>query len=338
MKVRVVVSLVTYNSAPYLEPCLTSLESQTLTGLDIRLWDNASRDDTLEIAGRHRSLFTEIHASDENAGFCGAHNRIIASTSSDFVLVVNPDVKLAPDFVEKLVGALEADPAAGSATGKLFRWSPDRTTAAELLEKPLLDTTGMYFTRNQRHLDRGAGRPDHGQYDRLEYVFGASGAAALYRRSMLEDVKVGGGYFDEAFFAYREDADLAWRAQWLGWRCLYVPDATGHHVRFVTPERRSSLPPDINMHSFKNRFLLRIRNMDMGTYARYFLPITARDIAALAYILLREQRSLRACPLFMKAFPGAWAARRELFRRRRVTGREMRSWFSDDPVSKPVIK
>ena len=83
---------------------------------------------------------------------------------------------------------------------------------------------------------------------------------------MLDEVKAGSEYFDEAFFAYREDADLAWRAQWMGWRCLYVPEAQGHHVRRVLPERRAELPAEINMHSFKNRFLLRIKNMDAGTY------------------------------------------------------------------------
>ena len=81
------------------------------------------------------------------------------------------------------------------------------------------------MTPEQRHLDRGADQADVGQYERIEEVFGASGAAALYRRAMLEDVRVLGEYFDEDFFAYREDADLAWRARLLGWSCLYVPTA-----------------------------------------------------------------------------------------------------------------
>jgi GT2 family glycosyltransferase len=153
---------------------------------------------------------------------------------------------------------------------------------------------------------------------------------------MLEEIKSEGEYFDEAFFAYREDADLSWRAQWAGWRCLYVAGAHGFHVRRVLPERRAALPPDINMHSFKNRFLLRIKNMDAGTYARFLIPITVRDLAALGYILLREHSSLRAFPLLCRAFPRTWSQRRALHRQRRVTPRELRSWFSNHPVSKPV--
>ncbi len=336
MTARVAVSLVTYDSAPHLDACLRSLESQTFTDLDMRLWDNASRDNTLEIANRHRGRLADIRGSDRNIGFCAAHNRIIASTSSEYVLVINPDVLLESDFVDSLVRHLDKDTSAGSATGRLYRWSPESLAGGQWPERKILDTTGMYLTRNQRHLDRGSGQRDRGEYGRLEYVFGASGAATFFRRSMLEDAKVGRQFFDEAFFAYREDADLAWRAQWLGWRCLYVPEAIGYHVRRVLPERRSALPGDINMHSFKNRFLLRIRNMDAGTYCRFFLPITARDLAALAYVLVRERSSLRAFPLIMRALPGEWAMRQEFVRRRRVSGREIRSWFSDRPVAFPV--
>jgi GT2 family glycosyltransferase len=80
----------------------------------------------------------------------------------------------------------------------------------------VIDSTGIYFLRNLRHLDRGEGEIGSGQYDRPEYVMGATGAAALYRRKMVEDVSVEEEFFDGDFFAYREDADVAWRAQLLG--------------------------------------------------------------------------------------------------------------------------
>jgi GT2 family glycosyltransferase len=196
----------------------------------------------------------------------------------------------------------------------------------------------MYFTPCQRHLDRGSGELDSGQYETREYIFGASGAAAFYRRKMLEETKAGKEYFDEAFFAYREDADLAWRAQWMGWRCLYVPEAAGFHVRRVLPERRASLPSEINMHSFKNRFLLRTKNMDTATYLRFLLPISLRDLGALAYVLVRERTSLRGIPLLFRALPGAWSVRRALRRHRRVSPREIRSWFSYRPVSRRISR
>ncbi len=339
MTPRLVVGIVTYNSAPYLLHCLESLRTQTCRDFSVFLWDNASSDGSLEIAAEYAGLPGTVHGSKQNVGFCAAHNQIIASTASDYVLVLNPDVVLQPDFLEILVRALDDDPRAGSATGKLWRWEMEGNSARGVSPGSAgrtLDTTGMYFTPNQRHFDRGAGERDRGQYDERQYVFGASGAAALYRRRMLDEVKAGPEYFDEAFFAYREDADLAWRAQWMGWRCLYVPEAQGHHVRRVLPERRAELPAEINMHSFKNRFLLRIKNMDAGAYARFFLPISIRDAVALGYVLLREPSSLRALPLLCRAIPRAWRQRRDLQRRRRITPREMRTWFSHKPVSKKV--
>jgi len=330
MSPRVLVSIVTFNSARHLKDCLQGVKAQTFRDFILCLWDNASTDGTLNIAAAHGELFHTCHFSTRNLGFCAAHNRIIAANSSDYVLVLNPDVILEPAFLENLVRTLDQDLQAGSATGKLWRWPADTQ------QRKLLDTTGIYFAPNQRHLDRGSGEPDTGQYETREYVFGASGAAAFYRRTMLEEVKAGGEYFDEAFFAYREDADLAWRAQWLGWRCLYVPEATGYHVRRVLPERRSSLPAEINMHSLKNRFLMRVKNLDTGTYIRLFIPITVRDVAAVIYVLLREWSSLRALPLLFRALPRAWAVRKALKNLRRVSPKEIRIWFSSHPRSKPA--
>jgi GT2 family glycosyltransferase len=335
MTSRVWVTIVSYNSAQYLKACLDSLKAQTFSDFGIALWDNASRDNTHAIIDAYRDSLGLAHLSDRNLGFCEAHNRLIQSANSEYVLVLNPDVILEPRFLEILVREMDLDPSAGSATGKLFR----QTTPEAATRTPssrILDSTGIYFTPSQRHLDRGSNEMDHGQYESPEYVFGASGAAALYRRAMLEEIRNGNEYFDESFFAYREDADLAWRALWMGWRCRYVPNAIAHHTRKVLPGNRSTLPDAINMHSFKNRFLLRVKNMDSGTYLRFFIPITLRDLTALLYVLLREHASLPGIPHLIRAFPHARTWRKSIQSRRRVTPREIRSWFSYTPVAKPV--
>jgi GT2 family glycosyltransferase len=348
MSPRVLVSVVTYNSDRYLRFCLESVKAQSFADLAVCVWDNASQDESIGIASEFAGFLESLRASNQNIGFCAAHNRVIDSVASEYVLVLNPDVVLEPEFIDTLVRAMDGDRGAGSATGKLWRWNQDTDTGDPRRPEPvtggsrtagrIIDTTGIYFTPTQRHFDRGAGEIDCGQYERREYVFGASGAAAFYRREMLDAVRAGREYFDENFFAYREDADLAWRAQWLGWTCLYVPEARGSHVRRVLPERRAVLPADINMHSLKNRFLLRAKNMDAGTYARFFLPITLRDLGAFAYVLVREPSSLRAIPLFFKAAPKAWSLRKALQRHRRVSPAELRAWFAYHPVSKPAAQ
>jgi GT2 family glycosyltransferase len=333
MNARVLVTIVTYNSGPYLKSCLASLKKQSYRDLAVAIWDNDSQDETLDTLAK--TDLGNVSFSSRNIGFCAGHNRLIDTCDSEFVLVLNPDIVLDPEFVSTLVSALEHHPEAGAATGRLWRWKPFESDSP-VREPSVLDTTGIYFTPAQRHLDRGSGETDRGQYGQMEYVFGASGAAAFFRRKMLAELKIDAEYFDEAFFAYREDADLAWRAQWLGWKCLYIPEATGFHVRRVLPERRPNLPAEINMHSFKNRFLMRAKNMDLGTYLRFFLPITMRDLAALSYVLLRERTSLRAIPLVMRALPRALQARKALQRHRRVTPKELRSWFSYRPTSRKL--
>ena len=221
-----------------------------------------------------------------------------------------------PEFLEKLVAALASPPDAASATGKLLR-----------LDGKTLDSTGIIMLRSQRHLDRGAGEPDLGQFDKAEDVFGPSGAAALYRVSALQDVAVDGQFFDEDFFAYREDADLAWRCRLMGWNSIYVPEAVALHRRRVTPERRSQLPAIINYHGVKNRFLLRINNMTASLYARDFLQITLRDFSVVAYVLLREWKSIGALAYVAGNFSRLWRKRREIQARRRISGPELDHWF-----------
>jgi GT2 family glycosyltransferase len=147
---------------------------------------------------------------------------------------------------------------------------------------------------------------------------------------------VNGEYFDDDFFAYREDADLAWRAQLYGWKCLYTPCAVAYHVRHVLPEKRSSLPALINMHSVKNRWLMRIKNMTADLYTRHFIAITARDCVVVGGCLLREFSSLRGFVMVARLWRSAWAKRRVIMQKRRVTDEYMAAWFADSPVSFPV--
>jgi GT2 family glycosyltransferase len=177
----------------------------------------------------------------------------------------------------------------------------------------------------QRHLDRGADQPDSGQFEQAEDIFGPSGAAALYRRRALDDTAIGGQYFDEDFFAYREDADLAWRCRLFGWTSIYAPSAVARHRRRVTPERRSELPKEINRHSVKNRFLLRLNNMTWDLYRRHFWAITKRDVAVVGYVLLWEWKSVPGLVYVVRHLPRLLRKRKRIQSRRRVDPVE---WFT----------
>lgn len=325
------VTIVTYNSSAFIRRCLEYVFAQDYPVSGIIVVDNASVDETPQMLREFEDRVRVIY-NRENVGFAAAQNQAIALSDSDWVLVLNPDVRLIPSFVGMLAAAGEADADAGSVSGKLLAMSPD----FEIPATPILDSTGIYFTPSLRHFDRGSREPDLGRYEQFEYIFGVTGAAALFRRRMLDGISVFGEFFDSDFFAYREDADLAWRAQLLGWKCLYTPQAVGYHVRRVLPSNRPALPAVINMHSVKNRFLMRIKNTTGRLYLRNFFAITFRDVVVVAACFLKEFNSLRAFPLVLGNLRRTWAKRREIMRRRRVTDSYMAAWFQADPVSYPA--
>jgi GT2 family glycosyltransferase len=329
----VCVTLVTYNSGRFIKRCLDSVLDQRYPDLDVIVIDNCSSDGTIDILEQFEDRI-RIHYNEENVGFASAQNQAIAMSNASWFLTLNPDVLLLPGFIDQLVQAGTSEPRIGTVCGKLLTM----TSTFDFPEKPVVDSTGIYFTPNLRHLDRGSLEVDNGNYRQYEYVFGATAAAALYRREMIEDISLDGEFFDSDFFVYREDADVAWRAQIMGWRCLYVPYACGYHVRKVLPGNRRALPSEINMHSVKNRFLLRIKNITWDVYRKNWLSITCRDAVVVGCCLVREQSSLKAFWFLAQNWKKVVEKRQRIMARQRVENDYLASWFNFNPVSKPAPK
>jgi GT2 family glycosyltransferase len=307
--------ITTWNSAPFLRRCLDGLRQQSYSSLELIHVDNASADDSVRlVAGAAHQI---VNA--ENRGFAAAVNQGIAVARGEYVLLVNPDAFLEADYVANIVAALErAGESYGMATGKLYRADGSG----------VIDTMGIRMMRTGRHFDIGQGaREPRADSREPSEVFGVSGAAAMYRMSFVRDVSIGGEFLDEDFHTYREDADVAWRGRLFGWRALYVPEAVGDHVRTVTPERRRSLSPFINMHSVKNRFLLRLKNEGLYLALRNAPFELTRDLITIGAVLTIERSSLPALGWLWKNRRRILAKRREIQRRRRVSDRELASWF-----------
>ena len=327
------VTLVTYNSGRFIKRCLESVLQQKYSSLEIVIVDNASTDGTIDILEQFEARCRIVY-NETNIGFAGAQNQAIGLSRGDWVLTLNPDVLLLPGFIKCLVNAGHLDPKIGTVCGKLLTI---RSTF-ELPDQPLIDSTGIYFTPMLRHLDRGSQEVDNGEYDNNEYVFGATAAAALYKREMIDNIAINGEFFDADFFVYREDADVAWRSQLLGWRCLYTPFSKAYHVRNVLPGNRRALPAQINMHSVKNRFLMRIKNITPDLYRRNWAQIILRDLVVAGCCITREWTSLRAFWYIAANYRRFLAKRTEIMRRRKVTDEYMSAWFHPKPTSWPAPK
>lgn len=238
-------------------------------------------------------------------------NQAVRIANGEFVLLLNPDAYLEPDYVSSLIAAMKDF---GMATGKLLQ-----------AETKLVDSKGIRMTRSGRHFDIEQGLRD--TRDTRREVFGVSGAAAMYRMSFIRDVTVGGEFLDEDFFAFREDADVAWRGRLFGWRAIYVPEAVAHHVRTVTPEKRRALSAVINMHGVKNRFLLRFKNEGLYLSLRNAPFELTRDVVVVLATLTIERSSLPALTWLWKNRRRIMEKRRAIQSRRRVSDRDLAGWF-----------
>lgn len=302
----VAVCIVTFNSAPDLPGCLEAVARLEHRPLEVVLVDCGSQDGTVALVRPWvgGSLPFTLVPVGENLGFAGGMNLALERTRAPFILTLNADARPEPDYVGRLLARMEgqAGRTFGAATGLLVR---ERQPG----EPAVLDACGMRLTLSWRHLDRGSGEVDRGQWGRAERVFGATGAASLFRRAALDDVAVEGEIFDPRFHSFREDAELCFRLQERGWEVVYEPQARAVHRRFNLPERRAAMPAAVNYHSLKNRYLLRFYHQTAGNFLLTLVPTLARDVAALAYVLTRERTSL-------PAYSWLWRHRREILTRR----------------------
>ena len=324
---EVAAAVINYNDGPRLERCLRSLLGQVHRPAEIVVLDNGSADGSPHLV---RQRFPEVRliALPANIGFSGGANVVVQETRAPYLLLVNPDVELDPGFLAELVPFAAARPDAGSLTGKLLRARPTSGP-------PVIDSTGHLLFRSRWVANRGEGEEDRGQYERPDEVFGVSGAAPLYRRAMLDDIRVGGEVFAESFFLYLEDVDVDWRARLRGWKAYYVPTAVAYHERQSRGERRRGGASGLR-HALKNRYLLMLRNDGLGAWLRDAWAILPLE-------LVRPVDFLRAAPSALLGYLDVVRLlRRTLRERRQIRARvrigpdEMGRWLLLRPSARQV--
>jgi GT2 family glycosyltransferase len=241
-------------------------------------------------------------------------NVAVRSVGGDAVLFMQPDCFLEPGFLAAARRRLAED-GVGSVAPKLVR------TLGPRPEQRLdaLDTAGMVVDRRRKNGLVGHGRPALA-FDRSAEAFGADGALALYRRRVLDEVAVDGQVFDEDLVTWGSDADLAWRARLLGWRCVYEPAAVAHHIRTYSPSTRARMPPWDRTMQFRNRYLMMIKNDPLGALLRDLPGILLYEALALGFALVRERHLLRGYVDAARLAPAMRRKRAILQRKRRERG------------------
>jgi GT2 family glycosyltransferase len=291
--VQCTVVVLNWNGLEHLRLCLGSLERQTFSGFRVLLVDNGSTDGSLQWARRE---FPDVGLLDleRNLGFAAANNRAIAVCDTPWIALLNNDTEADPGWLEALMDAAASHPDASffASQVRLF----DR--------RDLLDSAGDGMpvagaAFKIGHLQSAAA------YRESRYVFGASAAAALYRTALLREL----GGFDEDFFYIYEDADLSFRAQLAGHRCLYVPEAVVYH-KVNTSLLRS--PAEAVFCGQRNADWLVWKNMPSTLLWKYFPLRVLYFLLSLAYFLIRVRR----IGTFLRAKRAAWSGRRKIMNKR----------------------
>ncbi|TMM03729.1 MAG: glycosyltransferase family 2 protein [Actinobacteria bacterium] len=288
---RVVAVVLSVDEAPRLQ---SSLPPAVAQADDVLVVDNACTDATADVAARCGARVLRLprrvsYAAAINAG-------LAAAGETDALLLLNADCVLDDGFVAAAAEALAAD-GVGSVAPLLLRSSAGEE----------VDAAGMTIDRRRKNSLVGHGEPA-ARWSVAGDAFGADGACALYRREVLE--ALGPEVLDEDLELWATDADLAWRARALGWRCAYAPAARARHVRFYSPTTRPLVPAAHRRLQFRNRLLVILKNERPASLLKDLPRIAAYEVLALGYALLREPSLLPAYWQAARLAPRVWGKRR----------------------------
>ena len=311
----IAVVIANWNGAAFIARCLDALFEQTHPPCEVVVVDNGSTDGSRALI-RERYPKVRLIEQQVNEGFCRSYNLGIRNTRCPYVLILNTDVFLDRDFLCEALKAMRCGPDIGSVACRLFRDDTDR-----------IDNVGLYLQRWLRVTNSK-------NFSEPEFVFAASGSALFCRRAMLEDIRLFGDYFDETFFLYWEDMDLAWRARLRGWRCLYTPRAVATHIGSASQEgrvRTLQKPAFVQRHIWKNRYLILAKNAPVDVLLVLFPWLLLGECLHWLIILLRIPHRL---PLFflahidcLRLLRGALKKRRRIQKGRRIGSREVLGFF-----------
>jgi len=272
------VVVVTYNGKKYLNDCLSALAHQKFRDFEIIVVDNGSSDGSAEYIRREYPAIILVETG-KNLGFAGGTNAGIRAARGEFIFTLNNDTIADPNMLGEIIKPMQRDPNIGMCGTKLV--FPDGR----------INSTAICISRSGAAWDRGMGEQDSGQFDKEEEIFGPCAGAALYRRRMLEEV----GHFDEDFFLFMEDVDLAFRARLAGWKCLYIPTAQIVHVRggTATPNSATAI-----YYVNRNRLWCVIKNFPTMTLVTSSPWIIGRTCVVITYHLLKGNGGAIAMAIF----------------------------------------
>ncbi|MFA6194453.1 MAG: glycosyltransferase family 2 protein [Patescibacteria group bacterium] len=317
---KLAVGFLTYNeaTAKYLGDFLPSLERALdfLSPDDYRVYafDNSDKGNLANIRRLKQSENIVYFCHGYNLGFSRAYNYLVREAiknKAEYFLVINPDTLIEPEAIKKLVAALDSDGSLGSAAPKLLRWD-----FSNQIKTSLVDSLGLVLKSGLRFSDLKQGIKDDGK--NISYpILGPSGAAGLFRLSAMEKIaesrrEGGSQYYDERFFMYKEDCDLAYRLFLAGYSSKLIPEAIIYHDRTATVSGqgmkgfwrdRQSKSRKIRAWSFRNQHLIFLKHWKKQNFVNKII-ICLEISTLLIFSLILEQFLLKEYFCALKLYRG----------------------------------
>jgi len=337
---KIAIILIHYNTPQYLKTCLDHIFDQSYKNIEVYFIDNNSPSkDGLNFVKKYP---LHVIANKENLGYAKAANqgiKLAIGAKADYVVITNPDIIYSPTYFEKIINHIPAGVA--GVTGKVYKYD-----FANKKPTKIIDTVGLYIDRKFRVADGAQGLLDKGQFDKEKEVFGISGACPLYSVKALEEAKItlpngSDEYFDEDFFMYKEDVDLSWRLQLLGWKFLYYPKAIAFHGRgtgvierrtiWQIAKNRKLLSKFQRYYSYRNQQLMITKNALFGNYFRNLPRVIAYDVSTLFYLLFFEPSTLKALASIFKLSPKMARKRQLIMAKKKVGAKRINKWMTAKP-------
>ncbi len=346
---KLTVHLVAWNGAKYIPYLLASLRAQTFKDWELVVLDNNSTDSTAELIANELQNWSgpkQFIKNTVNNGFAGGHNQLYAATNSEYFLLLNQDLYLAPDCIEKLISIIEADEKLAVVSPRLMKWNFIEIEKSSLekssLEKSLsntVDSMGLKVFRNRRVVEIGGGEEWQKAEAQVLGVFGVSGTMPLFRRNAIKAVEFSPTeFFDGSYFMYKEDVDLAFRLQSAGFAAAVVTGAIAYHDRTASGPRelsdmaagknKQNQSQMIKYHSVKNQLLTVYKNEYWQNLILDFPFVLWYEFKKWVWYLLFDWRVLTS-------HQEIWCLRKEMKTKRllikktrKVSWKELRKWWA----------
>jgi len=297
--------IVNWNGEEYLHDCFHALKAQSFKDFEVIFVDNGSSDNSVTVTNQLASelaLPVNVVELTTNTGFAGGNNKGLRYCSGNNIALLNNDTVVSEDWLNSLVQAMDAHPEVGICASLLIVAGTD-----------IVDSAGDCLGSSLRAYKRGEGL-SASLFATEEYVFGACAGAALYRKTMIDEI----GLFDDDFFLIFEDADLNFRAQLAGWKCLYVPEARVQHKVSASIKKIGKLA---TFHSVKNDKALVVKNAPWPMILKHFSVYLLEEVC---FSLLYHAENgniksyLKANLHFLKNLPRLLKKRKQIMKLKKV--------------------